>query len=400
MVRGRSTEPGAAWQSGAAFARAIADRRRFSVDPGTFRRILDPPAEMWRALLFAVVVLSVGSAGAGCGDDPATTIEIDALGARWMAVRAAPDAAWERFDGENVRFDARGVFDVAVVCRDDIGDGFTIRATPDDGVTYHQICRYPGGVIPQFAITGSVTSIFVGVSASYLPNVVGQDIPPGTYDVVATQYSTQTAGTVERVQVLRDVVVDGTTPIPIDVDQFGLPPAQARVTIDGAPPQFAYVHGETANGTSFLLEGPMLVLPTELTQPTDRQIANVYDASNHWAEVAVHAGDNDVTLPPDTVDAAFSHVSPPSVTWTSTAAWDKVTFDVSAWTTMGANLPRWRLYAYAGAFTDHVEMPVPDLADWQARWMTDLSGPHVMQAVWDRARLDGGHGGVYKSEQQ
>ena len=353
---------------------------------------------MWRTLLFAGVV---GSVGLGCGDDLPSTIEIDSPGARWMAVRAAPDAAWERFEGENVRFDARGVFDVAVVCRDDIGDGFTIHASPADGVTYHQICRYPGGVIPQFAITGRVTSIFVGVSASYLPNVVGQDIPAGTYDVVATQYSTTLPGTTERVQVLRDVVVDGTTPIPIDVGRFGLPPAEARVTIDGAPAQFAAVHGETANGTWFLFEGrAKYVLPVELTRPSDEQIANVYDASDHWAEVTVHAGDNDISMPPDTVDATFSHVSPASVTWTSTAAWDKVTFDVSAWTTMGMNLPRWRVYAYANAFTDHVEMPVPDLADWQARWMTDLSSPHVMRAVWDRARLDGGHGGVYKSEQQ
>jgi hypothetical protein len=392
MVRGRSTEPGGAWQSGAAFARAIADRVDSRLIAGRSAICSILPPEMWRALLIGLLL-------AGCGDNLAATIEIDAPGARWMAVRAAPDAPWERFDGHDVRFDARGAFDVAVVCRDDVGDGFTIRATPGDAVTYRQPCSGLGGIVPRFVITGRVTSIFVGVSASYLPNTLGEEIVPGTYDVIATQYSTEPPTRTERVQVLRDVVVDGTTPIPIDVDRFGLPPAVARVTIDGAPPQFAFAHGETANGTWFLFEGPeTYVLPTELTRPTDQHIATVYDARAHWADVPVHAGDNDISIPDDTVDATFSHVSPPSLTWSSTASWDLLTFSVSAWTTNGPSLPRWRLLAYPGALTARVEMPVPDLADWQAGWMTDLSGPHLMQAVWTRARLDGGRGGVYKSE--
>jgi hypothetical protein len=358
---------------------------------------------MSRALLLGAVTSWFG----GCGDNLAATIEIDAPGARWMAVRASPDAAWERFDGENVRFDARGAFDVAVVCRDDIGDGFTIRATPDDGVTYRGMCRYPGGVVPQFAITGRADMIFVSVSASYPPSIVGQDIPAGTYDVVAAQLSADFPQRTERVQVLRDVVVDGTAPIAIDIDQFGLPPAEARVTIDGAVPRFAFVTGATANGTWFRFDGrAMYTLPVELTRATDRQVATVYDNGEQWAEVPIHAGDNDITLPGDAVDVTFSHVTPASVTWRSPSPWDRVTFAVSQWSTSGPNLPRWTVIAHAGAFIDAgdgaraVELAVPDLADWQTRWMTDLSAEHFFYASWERARLDGGRGGVYKSERQ
>jgi hypothetical protein len=361
---------------------------------------------MWRALLIGPSIVAIGVA-TGCGDNLAATIEIDAPGARWMAVRASPDAAWERYDGDVVRFEARGAFDVAVVCRDDVGDGFTIRATPDDGLVYDDIlCGRRGTITPQFAVTGRADVIFVGYSANYVPNVAGEPIAPGTYDVIAEQLSTDFQQT-ERVQVLRDVVVDGVTPIAIDVDQLGVPPADATVTVDGgATPDFVDVTGETGNGTWFRFFGRSLhVMPPDHARAGDREVAQVYDGEE-WANVVVHAGANDVRLPHDTLDATFSHVEPATVTWRSSTSWDTVTFRVDAWTTIGPHLPRWRIIAQPGAFRDTgdgrfaVELPVPDLADWKASWMTDLAAPHFMYASWDRARLDGGHGGVYKSEQR
>ena len=339
---------------------------------------------------------------AACGDNLPATIHVVAEGARWMAVRPAPDAAWQRFDGDDVRFEAHGVFDVAVVCREDIGDGFTIRATAGDGLRYDDaLCRRRGGITPQFAITGRADAIFVGYSASYLPNIVGQDIEAGTYDVVAQQLSTDQPQRTERIQVLRDVVIDGTAPIPIDIDQLGLPPAPATVTVDGASPDYAYMTGMTANGTWFtFFSRGVVVLPVELTRPSDRQVATLY-RGNSWAEVPVRAGDNDLVLPPDTVDASFSHAMPPSVTWSSPTAWDRVTFQTAQWTTGGPGLPRWRIIAYAGAFeSSTVDLPVPDLAGWQARWMTDVAGPHLLYASWEQTRADGGRGGVTRSEQR
>jgi hypothetical protein len=345
-----------------------------------------------------VALGAIVATAAACGDNLAPTIHVFAEGAQWMAVRPAPDAAWERHDGDDVRFEATGVFDVAVVCREDIGDGFSIHATADDALAYTELfCRFAGGVQPTFSITGRADAVFVGASASYLPNVVGQDIAPGTYDVVAQWLSDE--NTTERVQVLRDVMVDGITPIPIDIGQYGLPPATATVTVDGETPDYLDITGWTENETWFRFFGrTTFVLPPELTRPTDRQTARIYHG-DAWADVPVHAGDNDLVLPPDTLDATFSTTLPFAVSWQSSATWERVTLSPSQTTTGGQGLPRWRVYAYASTFAaaPRVELLVPDLAGWQASWMPDPARGHVVIATWERARADGGRGGITKS---
>lgn len=355
---------------------------------------------MWRALGFVLLC--------ACGDDLAPTIHVAAEGARWMAVRSAPDAAWERFDGDDVRFEARGVFDVAVVCRDDIGAGWSLRATADDAVRFDEdVCRRRGGVQPRFDITGAANVIYVGASASYLPEIVGQDIAPGTYDVIALALSADPPQRIERVQVLRDVVVDGATAIPIDIARDGLPPAAATLTVDGAAPDYASITGVTANDTFFSLSGRgHVVLPVELTRASDRQVARVH-RGEAWADVPVRAGDNEIALPPEPVDATFAPAPGAAVTWRSPTAWGAVTLGIAQVTTTGTGLPSWRVVAYPGAFEAgdggtswSVALPVPDLAGWQAGWTPDLTREHVVYATWERARLDGGRSGVAKSERR
>lgn len=364
---------------------------------------------MSRALRTGLTLVALG----GCGDDLAPTIHVVAEGARWMAVRPAPDAAWQRLDGDDVRFEARGVFDVAVVCREDVGNGFSLRATADDALTYDEhLCRHRGGVQPRFDITGEADVIFVGASASYLPSIVGGDIAPGTYDVVALALSADPPQRIERIQIVRDVVVDGTATIPIDIAGLGLPPATATFTVDGEPPDYAYVSGITANGTWFSLSGRgHVVLPVELTRPSDRQLARVY-RGGAWADVPVHAGENDIAMPPEPVETTFSAPAPPAaahaeVTWRSPVAWRTVTLGVAQLTTTGAGLPRWQVVAFPGAFVAGdggtswtVELPVPELAGWQASWLADLARPHVVYATWERPRPDGGRGGITMSEQR
>jgi hypothetical protein len=348
-----------------------------------------------RVTLAAGAILAITAA---CGDNLAPTVHVFAEGAQWMAVRPTPDAAWERHDGEDVRFETTDVFDVAVVCREDIGGGFSIHAAPIDGLAYTEyFCRRTGGVQPTLAITGRADAVFVGASASYLPSVVGQDIVPGTYDVVAQWLSDE--NTTERVQVLRGVRVDGITPIPIDVGQYGLPPAAAIVTVDGETPDYLDITGLTATRTWFRFFGRTnFVLPPELTRPTDRQTALVYHG-DAWAEAPVYAGENDLALPPDTLDATFSTTLPFAVSWQSSATWERVTLSPSQSTSSGQGLPRWHVYAYASTFATapRVELLVPDLADWQASWMPDPSRGHVVIATWERARVDGGRGGITKS---
>lgn len=345
---------------------------------------------------------------AACGDNAAPTIRVVAEGARWMAVRPSPDAAWARLDGDDVQFEARGVFDVAVVCREDIGDGFSLRATADDLFVYdEEYCQRSGSIVPQFDITGRVSQIFVGTSASYLPNIVGGGVDPGTYDVVAMQLGADPPQRIERMQVIRDVVLDGATPIPIDVDRYGLPPATVMLTVNGEQADYAYITGWTGNGTWFNLQSrSYVVLPVELTRPSDRQVARIY-RGDAWADAPVHAGENDLALPPDAVAATFSHAQPPSVTWRSATAWERVTFSAQQWNTSGPGLPRWRVVAYPSSWSTSdggaswsVDLPMPDVAGWNAGWMTDMDAPHIVFASWERARADGGRGGISKSERQ
>ncbi len=358
---------------------------------------------MARAVSFAMI--GGMAAASACGGDAAgTTIRVSAEGATWMAVRAGDGEPWQRLDGADVSFEARGLYDVAVVCREDIGDGWSMRATPDDGTRWSSVCRYAGTVQPRFAITGRADVVFVGRSASYPPAVSGEPIEPGTYDVVAMQRSTGVPARTERVQVIRGVVVDGVTPIAIDVGGLGLPPEAVTVRVAGGAPDFAYVSGTTAGGTWFSFQGVAMALPAAHTLAGDRQLATIHDG-DAWAEVPIEPGDNDVIMPVVTVTPAFG--PGPAVTWPVTSEWPLVTLSTFQWSQSGPAPPWWRFHVYSDALSAsvvdgvaRVELVTPELEGWRPGWMTDLTRPHQVTATWSRPRADGGREGLTFGERR
>jgi hypothetical protein len=349
---------------------------------------------MMRALLLGCLLV-------GCGDADPGTVRISAPGARWMAVRAAEGEPWVRVDGAEASFEPRGVYDVAVVCRDDIGDGWSLRATARDGAEHTHVCRYPGGVVPRFAVTGAADVVFVGSSATYLPDGNGSEIAPGTYDVVAEQIGDASARTT-RIQVLRDVVVDGSAPIPIDIDALGVAPGALDLTIDGATPSSGYITGQTAGGTWFALFGGFsAVIPDALLRPGDRQTARLYH-DDGWADVAVREGAVDVALPTAAFDVVYATDGGyPVATFTSPDDWNLATFRVSQWTSVGEYPPWWRIYVHGGALdadtaggVTRVELVAPDIAGFGAGWMPDVTRAHRWSVMTERDRADGGKEGL------
>lgn len=351
---------------------------------------------------------------AGCSGEPQDEVTVSVGAARWMAVRTTEEPGWRKVDGEVTRIATDGDFEVAVVCREDIGDGWTWLATPgdiepdDDGVRLLESnCRSPGGATVVFDVVGDVYGIYIGTGATYGPTSYSTEIEPGVHDVVAVRNVAEPGGAAERVQIIRGVRIEpGMNRIAIDVEAMGQPLAAATVEINGEAPRFAYHYGYTAGGTWFRIEdgaffdGDLLVLPPALAVDGDREYSYVSLDGDRWLDVMIHDGLNALVTDTPVVDATFLiGGTTMQLSWPATAVYDRMT--LGSWQIINdsPDRPAWSLRAYRGALanrtaggTTTVTMSPPDLPEFQPAWFTNFDAAYMRTANWWHVRADGYEG--------
>lgn len=343
----------------------------------------------------------------GCDDERIITVHAN----RAALVAIDLGDGWASHPAGDIVFaEPAGVYRIAVTCRLDTGYTGFVVAGPGDPSERQSNCPEPSpdGAEVTLDITGVVSSVFIGDVPTY-GSATGRPIhvAPGTYDVVATQVE-GIAGTT-RVQILRDVVIDGPTRVAIDVTGHGaaLEPFEV-LPADGY--LRAYVSGTTARGTWFQLyaRAPGR-LPASMRVEGDEQWVDV----RGWSVVAADAplyprviaavGDGPVEVVMPTTDAAstFTAGPPPTMAWSSHDGWDSIGFALAQDNEYG--VPGWamRVSRRALELGAAVAFPEPPPPGWRPAWNVDTAGYHRWSTDMRRARADGGWeqverlGGVY-----
>ena len=329
----------------------------------------------------------------GCGDP--TVVTVHASGATLVAIDVGD--GWQARPAGDVTFDEPdGVYRLAVTCRADIGDTAFVLAAPGDPPEHELDCPDSAGVEVGFDVTGDVYGMFIGYEVTYSPDQVVR-IAPGTYDVIATQHSP--FGGTFRAQVIRDVVIDGPTRIPIDVGRDGVPLEDFDAAITGGFSMHTQLIGVSARGTWFQLSADRpRRLPASVQEPGDAQTLHVRGLLDERpmrpgrsVEVTVPANAGDVAVTVPTLDAtvAFTTTPGPAAALSSVAGWDRASLYVAQDNVYG--VPGWYLTASAGAIARGAALAFPDPPPgWRPAWTVDTTGYYGWRASVRRDRADGG----------
>ena len=288
---------------------------------------------------------------AGCGEP--TVVTVHASGATLVAIDIGD--GWQPRAAGDLTFDEPdGVYRIAVTCRADTGTTRFVAGAPGDPTERDYDCPAGGGVDVSFDVTGDVHGMFIGYQATYSRDQVVR-IAPGTYDVIATQHSG--FGGTFRAQVIRDVVIDGPTRIPIDVTGLGVPLEDFAAHVRGGFDVHGQLIGASARGTWFQLQSDTpRRLPAAVRVAGDVQTLHVtgllderFTQPGRAFEVAVPVtdGDVDVVVPTLATAISFSAAPVPSMAVASMAGWDHAQLGVHQDNVYG--VPGWSLTASAGA---------------------------------------------------
>ncbi|MBK9034762.1 MAG: hypothetical protein IPL61_26450 [Myxococcales bacterium] len=349
---------------------------------------------MARRLLGLGMVLAVA---ASCGDNRPPEVVVSARGAAWIATRAAPAAPWVRTDGATAVFDADGdgaTYDAVIVCRTDVGAGWSLTATYEDGVIWDRPCRadVTGAVDVGFDLGSPADAVFIGEVANHAPATAPTQVPPGTYDVIAVVDDAQ--GEPTRVELQRGVRIVAGTRVDVDVAAGGVDLVPIAVTVDGGRPDFGSVTFTSAGGTWASLGTAYRVVPAAARADGDLHLVTVFDR-DYFAEAPVDeagiAFEREFVSP----DVSFAWTDAPVATWRG-APGHRARLDVVADNL--ASSPGWFAYAYPAALANQtvegvttLVMPAPVVDGWDPAWWP--TGPAYIGLGLARGRADGGSAG-------
>jgi hypothetical protein len=326
-------------------------------------------------------------------------VEYVAARATFLAVRA-DGGPWQRVEGDRAVFAATHDYEVAVVCRSDIGLGWSEQALVGE-VLPVRTCREAPGVNVVIDVTSTWLGgvVFIGERATFGPDGVAFDVTLGRHDVIAMRMAAATTD-VELVQVWRDVEIEGPRTFEVDLDA-GTPPVEVALTVDGLPGNDlrlgASVQGLSAGGTAFQIFGRRpRVLPDAMRVPGDVQTVRVHGLGDGWLEVPVDERAQALTTPAEVLDASFRWPAAPVVSWPVAAGWEgaAATFGMEG---RADFLRRWTMYASAGAMAAHagtLEVAIPDVEGWDAGWWPDPGAALLWQVALARPRAGGGVEGL------
>ncbi len=334
-----------------------------------------------------------------CGDNLPPAVTIDSAGAAWIASRGAPDQPWVRHEGAGARFDVDPTgqpYDVVVVCRADVGDGWALTATYEDGLAWSRPCATPTPtpVMVGFDLTSAADEVRIRDRVGLAPATDLLSVPLGESDVVA---ATRSAGRVTRLQIQRGLAFTADRRVALDVAGRGVAPVPVDVTLGGAAPTTATVRLLTAGGTTIPLSTTAAyVLPTELVYPGDIQSVEV-TRGDAWARAAIAETPLDLPDPGPSPRIVFTDAGSPAWAWRHVDGF-RATLNVTA----GTGAPRWTLYAYPTALAARAvggivtqPMAAPAVTGWEAGWWP--TAPYDWSARLTRDR-DGGSEGFYRAE--
>lgn len=346
------------------------------------------------------LALGLVLATAACGDNLTPMVTVESTGAAWIASRTAPDQAWVRHDGARASFAADPTgrpYDVVVVCRTDVGDGWALTAGYEDGLAWSRPCATPA--VPRVAVGFDLTSpadeVRVRDRVGLAPATDVLAVPVGVSDVVAV---TGAPGAPARIQIQRGVEFTADRRVALDVAGRGVDLVPVEVTFDGATPTTEVVRLLTAGGTAIPLSTRAAkVVPTAQVYPGDIQSVEV-TLADAWARAAI--AEQAVDLPHPGASPGLGFTWPGQPTW----QWER-TRDVRATLALfpdGADLPRWVMYAYPTALAARTvdgivtqAIVAPDVAGWDPAWWP--SAPYTWTARLTRDRVDGGSEGFAAS---
>lgn len=357
-----------------------------------------------RTIGIAGVATLASVTAAGCGDERSITVHAN----RAALVAIDTGGGWAPRPAGDVTFaEPDGLYRIAVTCRLDIGDTTFVIAAPGDADERWLDCLDPppGSAEVTFDVSGDVYGMFIGDVALYGGERTAH-VDPGTYDVVATRLDRAT-GT-DRVQVIRDVVIDGPTRVAIDVTGRGAPLEPIDVLLAGGY-DGQFVEGTTARGTWF-----QLAADTPGRLPATMRVTG----DHHWIDVtrfarttpiasprararaAVGDGPVEIVLPTSDATASFVAGPPPAFAWSSIDGWDEVVVGLAQDNTYG--VPGWRLRASRRAIELGAALVFPEPPPgWREAWNVDTARYYFWWSHVSRARADGGWeliqhgGGVY-----
>jgi hypothetical protein len=331
-----------------------------------------------RTLLFSLLTASLAAA---CTDDPAPgeskRVELRAPRAELLSFRPEGDGWRTLSPGGNgiATVEVDRPFSVASVCQaTDYVTYHVVHAAPEDGDRFEIECEAPAPSVATVLIDAAqVGTIYVG--ATGYEAGASTELAAGTYDVVAIDDSV----TPPRVVIRRGVELVEETTLLIDVSE-GTPMTPATVTIAGAEPG-AVIGGmrfNTANGTwarRTTTAGQTYLIPAELIIAGDRQFVSMYEIDGNVdrsSNVMVGGDETAVTveLPAGITAASRTLGEEPSVTWTTTEAYeDRFVLLASDDYTVRWDATMHAGYAEAMGTADSITIPDPTvLQGWDPAW--------------------------------
>ncbi len=334
---------------------------------------------------------------AGCGDNLAPRVEVQSPGAVWIAYRPRPAEAWTRVDGGAASFDADPTgqpYDVVVVCRADVGAGWSLTASYEDGLGWSRGCAAAPAttVTLGFDVTGPVHEVWVRDAVTVAPTTDTLTVPAGESDVLAIAVDSGLRPA--RVQLQRGLVLDRDQRVAIDVAGRGVDLKPVAVTVDGATPTFAMVQLVTAGATRAPLSTVgARVLPDDMIVPGDTQTVEARKG-DAWAKVAIDERDLDVSLPAPSPNLGFTWTDRPAWQWSGASGYRATLTVVDASTAVS-----WTVFAYPGALTARTAglittqgLEAPAVPGWDPAWWPahGAADTYTWSARLTRDRQDGG----------
>lgn len=342
-----------------------------------------------RCRLAAVALVGIAS----CGDNLAPTVTITADGAAWLAVEA--DGRWTRYEASPVTVVARGRYQAVVVCKADVGLGWSVVAYAEDvpAVTYPCAAAEPAvgdRVAVGFASGVDVEVNFAGRSL-VIPADGAIDVPRGTYDVVAHTLPQLGDPRPPRVEVLRNLSITDARQVALHVDRVGIDAVPAGITVRGALAQYTTVVTATAGGSWFRNGGVFQqpwVLSATAVRATDRSEATV-TRDHGWARFP-YRGPVDLRLPDEPVAATLRWAPLPVAEVVTAGDWHWLGLWVG-----DLELRKWQVWAEPAlvAAEGELRLAAPAVDGWNPAWLPDPARPSWWELRWTRDREGGGFEG-------